>query len=84
MKKSRSVSKNIRKSARRRAVNVVKKKVLKSAIKKMKKLTSQKEALKAYPDVQSIIDKSVQDGIIRKNTAARYKSHLLKYINNLK
>ncbi len=76
--------KNIRKSAQRRAVNVIKKKRLKSAIKKMKKMASQKEALKAYPDVQSMIDKSVQDGIIKKNTAARYKSHLLKHINNLK
>lgn len=76
--------KNIRQSTQRRAVNVIKKKRLKSAIKKIKKMASQKEALKAYPDVQSIIDKSVQDGLITKNTAARYKSHLLKYINNLK
>ncbi len=84
MKKSRSVLKNIRKTARRRAINVVKKKKLKSAIKKLKKMTSKKEALKIYPDVQTIIDKSIQDGIIKKNTAARYKSHLMKYINNLK
>ena len=83
-KKSRSVLKNIRKTARRRAINVVKKKKLKSAIKKLKKMTSKKEALKIYPDVQTIIDKSIQDGIIKKNTAARYKSHLMKYINNLK
>ncbi len=76
--------KNIRKAARRRAVNVIKKKRLKSAIKKIKKMTSQKEALKAYPGVQSMIDKSVQDGIIKKNSAARYKSHLLTYINSLK
>ena len=76
--------KNIRKSAQHRAVNVIKKKRLKSAIKKIKKMASQKEALKAYSDVQSMIDKSVQDGIIKKNTAARYKSHLLEHINNLK
>ena len=83
MKKSKSVLKNIRKSARRRIANVGKKKKLKAAIKKIKKMTSKNEALKAYPEVQSIIDKSIQDGIINKNIASRYKSRLLKYINNL-
>jgi len=72
--------KNIRKSERRRKINVVKKKVLKSAIKRLKKMTSKKQALKAYPEVQSLIDKSIQDGIIKKNKAARYKSRLLKHI----
>jgi len=80
MKKSRTVLKNIRKSERRRKINVVKKKVLKSAIKRLKKMTSKKQALKAYPEVQSLIDKSIQDGIIKKNKAARYKSRLLKHI----
>lgn len=72
--------KNIRKSERRRKINVVKKKVLKSAIKRLKKMTSKKQALKVYPEVQSLIDKSIQDGIIKKNKAARYKSRLLKHI----
>jgi len=84
MKKSRSVLKNIRKSALRRVVNVSRKKKLKAAIKKIKKMTVKSEALKAYPEVQSIIDKSIQDGIIKERTAARYKSHLLQYIQGLK
>ncbi|UCG91262.1 MAG: 30S ribosomal protein S20 [candidate division WOR-3 bacterium] len=84
MKRSKSVLKNIRKSARLRAANVIKKKKLRAAIKKMKKMASKKDALKSFPEVQSIIDKSIQDGIIKKKTAARYKSHLLKYINTLK
>jgi ribosomal protein S20 len=84
MKKSRSVLKNIRKSARRRIINVGKKKKLKAALKNLKKMDSKTRALKAYPEVQSIIDKSIQDGIINKHTAARYKSRLLKYIQNLK
>lgn len=84
MKRSKSVLKNIRKSTRRRVANVIKKKNLKAAIKKIKKMTSKKEALKAFPAVQSLIDKSIQDGIIKKNTGTRYKSHLLKYINALK
>jgi small subunit ribosomal protein S20 len=84
MKKSRSVKKNIRKSARRRIINVSKKKRLKAALKNVKKMTSKSKALKAYPEVQSIIDKSIQDGIIKKHTAARYKSRLIKYIQGLK
>jgi small subunit ribosomal protein S20 len=83
MKKSISVLKNIRKSARRRAANIVKKKKLKSAIKGIRKMKSKNKALKAYPEVQSIIDKSVQDGIIKKNTASRYKSQIRAFINNL-
>jgi small subunit ribosomal protein S20 len=84
MKKSRSVLKSIRKSARRRKTNLIKKRKLKSAIKKINKIKTKKAALKSYPKVQAIIDKSIQDGLIKKNTAARYKSRLLKHINSLK
>ncbi|MEO0185554.1 MAG: 30S ribosomal protein S20 [candidate division WOR-3 bacterium] len=79
-KRSKTVLKNIRKSERRYLENLKKKKALKSAIKKIKKVKSKNEALKIYPEVQSVIDKSIQDGIIKKNTAARYKSRLAKFI----
>ncbi len=84
MKKSRSVIKNIRKSAKRRAANRAKKKQLKEAVKKVKKSTTKKSALKAYSEVQALIDKSVQDGIIKRNTAARHKAQLMKHISTLK
>jgi small subunit ribosomal protein S20 len=84
MKKSRSVLKNIRKSQKRRKINYVKKRKLKSAMKDLLKLKSKKEALKKYQHVQSMIDKSIQDGLIKKNTAARYKSHIIKHIHMLK
>jgi small subunit ribosomal protein S20 len=84
MKKSRSVIKNIRKSVKRRVANRAKKKKLKEAIKKVKKATTMKSALKIYSEVQTLIDKSVQDGIIKKNTAARDKAQLMKHINKLK
>jgi len=79
-KRSRTVLKNIRKTRRRYLKNLKKKRELKSAIKKIKKAKSKQEALKIYPEVQTVIDKSVQDGIIKKNTAARYKSRLAKFI----
>ncbi len=84
MKKSRTVLKNIRKSEKRRVINRKKKRKLKESIKALMKMTSKEKALKAYSDVQSIIDKSIQDGILKKNTAARYKSRLVKFINLLK
>jgi small subunit ribosomal protein S20 len=84
MKRSISVLKNIRKSDKRRIVNRNKKKKLKDAIKKVKKYKTKKSAIKAYPGVQAMIDKSVQDGIIKKNTAARHKAQLMKHIHTLK
>jgi small subunit ribosomal protein S20 len=84
MKRSISVLKNIRKSAKQRLVNRSKKRKLKEALKKVKKLTTKKSALKAYPEVQAVIDKSVRDGIIKKNTAARHKAQLMKHISTLK
>ena len=76
--------KNIRKSTKRRIVNRDKKRKLKDAFKKIMKLKTKKSALKAYPGMQAMIDKSVQDGIIKKNTAARQKAQLMKHINTLK
>lgn len=84
MKKSRSVIKNIRKSTKRRIANRAKKKQLKEAVKKVKKATTKKSALKIYPQVQALIDKSVQDGIIKQNTGARQKAQLMKHISKLK
>jgi small subunit ribosomal protein S20 len=84
MKRSISVLKNIRKSNKRRIANRNKKKNIKDAMKKVKKYKTKKSALKAYPEVQALIDKSVQDGIIKKNTAARHKAQLMKHINTLK
>jgi len=84
MKRSISVLKNIRKSTNRRIVNRNKKRKLKEAIKKLKKVSTKKSAMKAYPGVQAIIDKSVQDRIITKNTAARHKAQLMKHISTLK
>lgn len=84
MKKSKSVLKNIRKSGRRRTANLIKKRRMKDAIKKYKRVKTKKQSEKMYPEVQSIIDKSVQDGIMKKNKAARYKSRLSKHLQKQK
>ncbi len=84
MKRSISVLKNIRKSNKQRIINRSRKKKLKEAVKRMLNVSTKKSANKIYPEVQAIIDKSVQDGIITRNTAARKKARLMKHINTLK
>lgn len=82
-KRSKSVLKKIRQSRRRYYANLAKKKKLKEAIKDIRKAKTKADGLKKYPQVQALIDKSVQDNIIKKNTAARMKSRLLAYINRI-
>ncbi|MBE0433585.1 30S ribosomal protein S20 [candidate division WOR-3 bacterium] len=84
MKRSISVLKNIRKSTRQRVVNRAKKRKLKDSIKALRKLTTKTSAMKAYSGIQSMLDKAVQDNIIKRNTAARHKAQLMKHISTLK
>ncbi len=84
MIKSRSVLKNIRKSAKLRKANRIKKRRLKDAIKKYTKTKTKKATEKMYPSVQSMIDKSIQDGLLKKNKAARFKARLSKRLHKQK
>lgn len=84
MIKSRSVLKNIRKSAKLRKSNRIKKRRLKDAIKKYTKTKTKKATEKMYPSVQSMIDKSIQDGLLKKNKAARFKARLSKLFHKQK
>lgn len=82
-KRSRSNIKRIRQNRRRYVENLNKKKKLKAALKDIRKSKTKADGLKKFSKVQSIIDKSVQDGIIKKNTAARMKSRLLVQISRI-
>lgn len=56
---------------------------MQDVIKEYKKLVSAKkteEAKKMIPRLQQVIDKAKKGGIIKKNTASRKKSRLLKII----
>lgn len=83
------------KSAKKRVLVTSKKKVanndykssMRTAIKKCEKLIHNKdieEAENAFLESTKRIDKACSKGIIKKNTAARYKSNLAKKINELK
>ncbi len=75
----KSVLKNVRQNAKRRAVNRARKSRLKTEIAKFTAATK-KDKKKLYPAVQAVIDKTVREGVIHRNKAARLKSRLASQI----
>jgi small subunit ribosomal protein S20 len=64
---------------RRTAINRMRKSRLRHQIRAMRRLLDQKDlqgATKLIPDTFSIVDRAAKWGIIKQNTAARYKSRL--------
>ena len=81
-----SAVKRYRQSQRRRLINQMNRHRLKTQLKKLRTaITSGKAAdVKAIlPETFGVIDRSVQKGVIKENTARRYKSRLAKRINAL-
>lgn len=71
--------KRVRITERRTAINRARKSRIKGAIKVMRKLLADKnlgEATKQLQTVFSVVDRGAKQGVIKKNTAARYKSRL--------
>ncbi|MGA7238806.1 MAG: 30S ribosomal protein S20 [Bryobacteraceae bacterium] len=74
-----SAIKRMRQADRRTEFNRKNKTRLRHAIREMRKVLTGKDAKAAsdmLPKVFSVIDRSAKGGIIKKNTAARYKSKL--------
>ena len=79
-----SALKRHRQSTKRRLINTTNSNRLKTQMKKLKTAIAGKktdDAKALLPATFSLIDKSVQKGVIKKNTAARYKSRLTKSVN---
>jgi small subunit ribosomal protein S20 len=71
--------KRIRIAERRTAINRMRKSRLRHQIRTMRRLLDQKDvqgASKVVPTTFSLVDRAAKWGIIKKNTAARYKSRL--------
>lgn len=71
--------KRMRQTKRRTMVNRLRKSRLRHQIRSVRRLIEQKDskgAEAALPATFSIIDRSARWGIIKKNTAARYKSRI--------
>jgi small subunit ribosomal protein S20 len=74
-----SAVKRVRQMERRTEINRKNKTRLRHQIRAMRRAIASKDAPAAaalLPATFSIIDRSAKTGIIKKNTAARYKSHL--------
>ncbi|HKA01410.1 MAG TPA: 30S ribosomal protein S20 [Candidatus Solibacter sp.] len=74
-----SALKRVRQTERRTEVNQKNRSRLRHAIRALRRAITSKEsktATELLPKTFSVIDKSVKAGLIKKNTAARYKSHL--------
>ena len=75
----KSAKKAMRGSVRKQVMNLKRKNTMKSAVKDVKKLLTDKkadEAKKSLAAAYKAIDKAAKRGVIKKNTAARKKSRL--------
>lgn len=79
-----SAKKAIRNSARKRVFNLRRINNMRSVLKEIRKLVLDKktsEATALLPRAYKAIDKAAKRGVIKKNTAARKKSRLTRFIN---
>ena len=81
-----SALKRVRQMERRTEFNHRNSTRLRHQIRNMRRLIAAKDnagALQALPETFSVIDRSAKLGVIKKNTAARYKSNLHRRIKAL-
>lgn len=86
MPNHKSAEKRDRQNERRKAVNIASRTRLRSQIKRLRLLLAKgqaDEAIALLPATISVIDKSVQKGVLHQNTAARHKARLTMRVNEL-
>ena len=86
MPNHKSAEKRVRQSEKRRTINRSHKTKVRTYIKKLRAaLDSGKsdDVQNVLPEAISVIDKSVQKGVLHKNAAARYKSRLTVRANQV-
>lgn len=78
--------KRVRITERRTAINRMRKSRLRTSIRAFRKLLEKKDvasATKALSETFSMVDRAAKWGIIKKNTAARYKARLHARVKKL-
>lgn len=86
MPNHKSAEKRDRQNVRRNAVNTANRSQLRTQIKKLRAVVAggdPKQAQALLPETISIIDKSIQKGVLHRNTGARYKARLTAHVNEL-
>ncbi|PIP73476.1 MAG: 30S ribosomal protein S20 [Candidatus Lloydbacteria bacterium CG22_combo_CG10-13_8_21_14_all_47_15] len=77
----KSVKKALRSSARKKVYNDRRRRALKEAVKVVRDgATAKKDVREFLPAAYKAIDKAVKRGVIKKNTASRKKSRLVKLV----
>ena len=79
MPNHKSAEKRVRQNEKRRAINRGHRTKVRTYIKRLRAALDSDnadEVKQVLPDAISVIDKSVQKGVMHKNAAARYKSRL--------
>ena len=79
----KSAIKRIRQSEKRKLFNKYFHKTARNAVRKLKALTSKKEAAELFPKVVAMLDKLAKRNIIHKNKASNLKSKLAKHLSSL-
>ena len=83
----RSSYKDLRRSGKRHVKNVVVKSELKTVVKKFEKLLASKKVDEAKKEIGAIVSKfhrAVTKGVLKKNTASRKISRLMKRLSGAK
>jgi len=83
---TKSAKKALKQNRKKRVFNVKRISKMRSLIKESKILINDKkkeEALNILPQVYKAIDKAAKRGVIKKNTASRKKSRLVKAIESI-
>jgi small subunit ribosomal protein S20 len=79
----KSAAKRLKKSKVENAYNRHYRSMMKTALKKVKASTTKEDGAKNLIVAQSILDKLVIKGIIKKNNASNKKSRLSKFLNKI-
>ena len=80
MANHKSALKRIRSNDKKRLRNRFQHKTARNAIRKLKSLTTKKQANKQFPEVVSLVDKLAKKNIIHANKAANIKSKLARFV----
>ena len=86
MANHKSAIKRIRQTDRKNEVNSTNRARLRTELKKLRSIIAEGNAAEAkalLPQTISVIDKSIQKGVLHQNAAARYKSRLTASVNKL-
>ena len=86
MPNHKSAEKRVRQTVKRNEVNTRNRSKLRTQIKKLRAALAsgdKNQSQELLTPTISLIDKSVNKGVIHRNTAARYKSRLTSHVNDL-